>query len=59
MKPRLAQGHYADGKTLPGGWRVMPELAAGGLWSTPSDMARLVIEHDRSVHGERSSLLGG
>ena len=58
MKPRLAQGHYADGKTLPGGWRVMPELAAGGLWSTPSDMARLVIEIDRAAHGERSSLLG-
>lgn len=58
MKPRLAQGHHADGKTLPGGWRVMPELAAGGLWSTPSDMARLVIEIDRAAHGERSALLG-
>ncbi len=58
MKARLAQGHDSEGKKLPGGWRVMPELAAGGLWSTPSDMARLVIEINRAAHGERSIMLG-
>ena len=58
MKARLAQGHDLEGKKLPGGWRVMPELAAGGLWSTPSDMARLVIEINRAAHGERSIMLG-
>jgi CubicO group peptidase (beta-lactamase class C family) len=58
MKARLAQGHDSDGKAFPGGWRVMAELAAGGLWSTPSDMARLVIEIDRAAHGERSLMLG-
>src|SRR5262249_23703801 len=31
---RAQRGHRADGGELPGGWRVEPELAAGGLWST-------------------------
>jgi len=58
MKPRLAQGFDSDGRKLPGGWRIMPELAAGGLWSTPSDMARLGIEIARAARGERSLMLG-
>ncbi len=58
MKRRLAFGHDSDGRKLPGGWRVMPELAAGGLWSTPSDMARLIIEISRAARGERSALMG-
>ena len=37
-----AMGHTADGSMLSGGYRVMPEYGAGaGLWSTPSDLARL------------------
>ncbi len=58
MKARLAQGYDSAGRKLPGGWRVMPELAAGGLWSTPSDMARLIIEISRAARGERSLMLG-
>ncbi len=49
---RIARGHYADGRELPGGWRVMPELAAGGLWSTPTDLAKLLIEIARAYRGE-------
>ena len=47
-----------DGSPLEGGWRVNPELAAGGLWSTPSDIARLAIDIARAVRGERGELLG-
>ncbi|ARN83602.1 hypothetical protein B1812_12020 [Methylocystis bryophila] len=58
MKGRVAFGYDSAGKKLPGGWRTMPELAADGLWSTPSDMARLAIEISRAARGERSPLLG-
>lgn len=47
-----------DGAPLDGGWRVNPELAAGGLWTTPADVARLAIAIARSVRGEDRAFLG-
>ena len=46
-----------DGSPLEGGWRINPELAAAGLWSTPSDVARLLISISRAARGERSRVL--
>jgi CubicO group peptidase (beta-lactamase class C family) len=57
LVPRAATGHDADGRELPGGWRVVPELAAGGLWSTPTDLAKLLVEIARAYRGEASPLL--
>ncbi len=34
-----------------GRWRVYPELAAGGLWTTAGDLARFYIGVQRSVAG--------
>jgi CubicO group peptidase (beta-lactamase class C family) len=53
-----ATGHRSDGSELPGGWCVVPELAAGGLWSTPTDLARLLIAIAGSYRGKRNALLG-
>lgn len=39
----VARGHFAPGAVIPGGWRLHPELAAAGLWTTPTDLARLAI----------------
>ncbi len=36
-------GFMADGKELPGGWDNIPAPATGGLWSTPNDLAHLLI----------------
>ncbi|MGZ8330013.1 MAG: serine hydrolase domain-containing protein [Rhodoplanes sp.] len=55
---RAAEGHDASGAPLPGGWRVVPELAAGGLWSTPTDLAKLLIAIARAFRGERPAFLG-
>ena len=54
---RAATGHAANGEELPGGWRVVPELAAGGLWSSAMDLARLLLELDRAYRGEPGALL--
>lgn len=52
LRPHAAAGHFADGREVPGGFRVFPEHAAAGLWSTPSDLARLLILVGRSWRGE-------
>src|SRR5262249_5887544 len=38
-----ASGTQASGAPVAGRWHVNPEMAAGGLWTTPSDLARLAI----------------
>ncbi len=38
--------HAVDGR-----WRVKPELAAGGLWTTAGDLARFLIGIQRSLEG--------
>lgn len=43
-----AFGHLASGKPMEGGYGIQPELAAAGLWSTPSDLARLAISMQRA-----------
>ena len=41
--PMAATGHYADGSAVVGGWHAYPEMAAAGLWTTPSDLARFAM----------------
>ena len=38
-----AAGYRADGKAVEGKRHVYPEMAAAGLWATPSDLARFAI----------------
>jgi CubicO group peptidase (beta-lactamase class C family) len=41
--PRIAVGHDPQGRPVAGGWHRYPEMAAAGLWTTPSDLARFVL----------------
>ncbi len=54
---QAASGHQANGEAVPGKWHVYPELAAAGLWTTPSDLCRLAIELQKSVAGESNQVL--
>lgn len=55
--PLVATAHRRDGTPLPGKWHMYPELAAAGLWSTPSDLARLAIEVIKSHKNESNRIL--
>ena len=50
-------GHLADGSEIPGGYHVFPEHAAAGLWSTPTDLANLLILVGRAWRGESQLFL--
>ena len=52
-----ATGHRFDGVSVSGGWHVYPEMAAAGLWTTASDLARFVIAVQGAVAGEPDALL--
>jgi CubicO group peptidase (beta-lactamase class C family) len=52
-----ARGHDEDGRVLPGGWRIGPEMAAGWLWTTASDLVRWAVAIDRSRQGKPHALL--
>jgi CubicO group peptidase (beta-lactamase class C family) len=39
-----AAGYHPDGKAIDGKRFVYPEMAAAGLWTTPTDLARFFIE---------------
>ncbi len=57
------QAHAATAYGADGNWAVPPSkfvepnLAAGGLWSTPTDLARLLLEVRREYDGKSSKVL--
>ena len=51
-----ATGHNVTGHSIPGKWFTYPEMAAAGLWSSPSDIARLMIESLRAKAGDSTTL---
>jgi CubicO group peptidase (beta-lactamase class C family) len=57
LEDQAAPGHLADGTELPGGYHLFPEHAAAGLWSTPGDLAGLLLLIARAWRGESSLFL--
>lgn len=57
MHASAATPYEADGKPVPGGAHTYPELAAAGLWTTPTDLARFCIEIQHSLKGEWNHVL--
>jgi CubicO group peptidase (beta-lactamase class C family) len=54
---RAAHAHNEQGAHGEVPWHVYPEQAAAGLWTTPSDLARFVIEVQQAVRGPKGSVL--
>jgi len=52
----IAFGYDSHNLELPGGYDIMPELSAAGLWTTPSDLARLGIEVMKALKNESAYL---
>jgi CubicO group peptidase (beta-lactamase class C family) len=54
---RAAVGHLQDGTAIEGRWHVYPEMAAAGLWTTASDLARFAIAVQEALAGKPHSVL--
>ena len=56
-RSEAASGHERIDTPVPGGFHVYPEMAAAGLWTTASDLARWAIALSRSYRGEEGGVL--
>jgi CubicO group peptidase (beta-lactamase class C family) len=56
-RKEAASGHDGEGAVVSGKWPVEPELAAGGLWTTPTELARWAIEITKAWSGRPSQLI--
>lgn len=54
---RAASAHDEQGRPIPGRWHSYPELAAAGLWTTPSDLCRFALAVRAAYVGADGALL--
>jgi len=52
-----ASGHKADGRVIPGKRHAYPEMAAAGLWTTPTDLAKFAMEVRLEARGQSRKIL--
>lgn len=55
--PLAAMPYMANGTAIAGGPHTYPEMAAAGLWTTPSDLARYIMEVQQSLQGHANHVL--
>jgi CubicO group peptidase (beta-lactamase class C family) len=54
---QVATGYLSDGKAVEGRYHTYPEMAAAGLWTTPTDLAKWAVALARAYNGEASPLM--
>lgn len=61
LPPELAKmtatGHYNNRSVVEGRWHIYPEMAAAGLWTTSSDLARFAIAVQNAYAGKSGNVL--
>lgn len=53
----IARGHWGDGSIVSGQWRLYPESAAAGLWTTPTDLAQFMLDIQNTYSGKSSIII--
>jgi CubicO group peptidase (beta-lactamase class C family) len=54
---RAATGHLGTGQPVAGRFHLYPEMAAAGLWTTPTDLARWAASLTAAYNGKAGGLL--
>ena len=53
----VATPYRSNGEAVKGGPHTYPEMAPAGLWTTPSDLAKMAIEVQKEYAGQSSKIL--
>ena len=56
-RKKAATGYRGNGEEVEGKIHVYPEMAAAGLWTTPTDLAKFAIEMQLSLAGRSNKIL--
>ena len=54
---QAARAHRGNGEVIAGNWHTYPEMAAAGLWTTPSDLLRWSLAVTAAWSGRDTTLL--
>jgi CubicO group peptidase (beta-lactamase class C family) len=57
FSPPVAVPYDDSGTPIPGGAHTYPEMAAAGLWTTPTDLTRYMVEVRASLLGKSNKVL--
>ncbi|TDR41127.1 CubicO group peptidase (beta-lactamase class C family) [Tahibacter aquaticus] len=57
LRKQAATAYDGSGRAIAGQWHDYPESAAAGLWTTPGDLANVVLDVQRSEAGKPSGIL--
>lgn len=57
LNSRMATGYDENGKQIPGKYLICPGLPSSGLWTTPTDLCKIIIEIELSLIGKSNNVL--
>ena len=53
----FSYAHDTQGEVNPEGWLIYPELAAAGLWTTPTDLVKFCTAIENSFHNTSNTII--
>lgn len=56
QEQQICYGHKKNGKLIKENYHVYPQLAAAGLWTTSTDLARFLIQIQKSIQSDRTDI---
>ena len=57
LSAKYAAGYDSLGNRIPGKYPVLPEQAAAGLWTTPTDLCRFIIDLQLTLAGQGGKII--